>query len=124
MLRKFLGGCHCRAVQFEFYSKTQVDLIKCNCTICSHTNYLHLIIPHKNFYLKKGKDLINTYEFNKNLAKHFFCKVCGIKSFYQPRSHQESFSINFNSILKPPKINKIIDFDGKNFENNIKKIKS
>jgi len=107
MLRKFSGSCHCGAIQFEFYSKTQVDLIKCNCTICTHTNYLHLIIPHKNFYLKKGKDLISTYEFNKNLAKHFFCKVCGIKSFYQPRSHQESFSINFNSILNPPKINKI-----------------
>ena len=116
MLRKYSGGCHCKAIQFEFYSKAQVNLIKCNCTICSHTNYLHLIIPHKKFYLKKGKDLINTYEFNKNLAKHFFCKLCGIKSFYQPRSHQDSFSINFNSILNPPKINKIIDFDGKNFE--------
>ena len=122
MLKKFLGSCHCKAIQFEFYAKTKVDLIKCNCSICTHTSYLHLIIPHKNFYLKKGSDLINTYTFNKNLAKHFFCQICGIKSFYQPRSHQDSFSINFNSVIDPPTINKIIAFDGKNFEKNIEKL--
>ena len=61
--------------------------------------------------------------FNTKLAKHFFCSVCGIKSFYQPRSHQDSFSINFHSILSPPKINKVIDFDGKNFEKSLKDIR-
>ena len=119
---EYLGGCHCKAISFRFYSHNEVDIIKCNCSICLHTNYLHLIIPHKNFKLLKGSELLTTYQFNTNLAKHLFCKLCGIKSFYQPRSHKNSFSINFNSILNPPKINKIVDFNGKNFEKNLKKI--
>ena len=118
----YFGSCHCKAIKFRFFSKKKVNLIKCNCSICSITNYLHLIIPHKEFKIIKGKNRILTYKFNKNLAKHFFCKICGIKSFYQPRSHKNSYSINYNSILKAPKINKIISFDGKNYEKNLKNI--
>ena len=73
-------------------------------------------MPHKNFNLIKGKEFISIYNFNTNLAKHYFCSVCGIKSFYQPRSHQNAYSINFNSILNPPKVNKIINFNGKTFK--------
>ena len=120
---KYLGGCHCKSVRFEFYSTAKVDLIKCNCSICTHTNYLHLIIPQKYFKLLKGNDVLNTYKFNTNSAKHLFCKICGIKSYYQPRSHSNSYSINFYSIINPPKIRKIINFSGKNFEENLKNIK-
>ena len=124
MSEKYLGNCHCKAVSFEFYSKNVVDVIKCNCSICTHTNYLHLIISHKDFNLLKGSELLSAYKFNTNLAKHLFCRICGIKSFYQPRSHNNSYSINFNSICNPPKINKVINFNGKNFEANIAKIKN
>jgi hypothetical protein len=27
-------------------------------------------------------------------GKHLFCSVCGIKSFYVPRSHPDGFSVN------------------------------
>ena len=123
MEEKYTGNCHCKAICFEFYCSNVVDLIKCNCSICNHTKFLHLIVPHRKFNLLKGKELLVTYMFNTKLAKHFFCSVCGIKSFYQPRSHQDSFSINFHSILSPPKINKVIAFDGKNFEKNLKDIR-
>ena len=124
MQKKFTGSCHCKSICFEFLSKTTVNVIKCNCSICIHTNFLHLIIPHKSFNLIKGKELISVYSFNTNLAQHYFCKICGIKSFYQPRSHQNAYSINFNSILNPPKINKIINFNGKNFKKSLEKLKT
>lgn len=124
MRNKYLGGCHCGAIMFEFYSKKIVELIKCNCSICSLNSYLHLIIPHKEFKLLKGKNKIKTYQFNKKLAEHYFCLDCGIKSFYQPRSHKNSYSINYNSIKKPaPNVGKIIDFNGKNFEASLHLIK-
>ena len=123
MMKRYKGNCHCKEVRFIFYARSAVELIKCNCSICSHTNYIHLIVPHKDFKLIKGKNNLKTYQFNKNLAKHFFCKICGIKSFYQPRSHKNAYSINFNSIHIPkPKIKNIIEFDGINFEKNIKSI--
>ena len=49
--KKYLGGCHCKKVLFEFTSLIKVKLIKCNCTICKPLRYLHLIIPHKDFKL-------------------------------------------------------------------------
>ena len=80
---------------------------------------MHLIIPHRNFKLISNKEYIQNYQFGTKKANHFFCKFCGIKSFYQHRSHLEAFSINYNSIEMPPKRSKIIKFDGSNFEKNL-----
>ena len=121
--KKYLGGCHCKKVLFEFTSLIKVKLIKCNCTICKPLRYLHLIIPHKDFKLISNIKNMQTYQFGTKKAKHFFCKFCGIKSFYQPRSHQNAYSISYNSIKNPPKINQIIKFDGSNFEKNLDDIK-
>src|SRR5262249_11952008 len=66
----------------------------CNCSICSKTGYLHLIVPADRFKLLSGQDVLSTYQFNTGTAKHHFCSVCGIKSFYVPRSHPEGFSVN------------------------------
>ena len=121
--KKYYGGCHCKKVLFEFISPIKVKLIKCNCTICKPTRYLHLIIPHEDFKLISKIKNIQSYQFGTKKAKHFFCKFCGVKSFYQPRSHQNAFSINYNSIKEPPKICQIIKFDGSNFEKNLNNIK-
>ena len=121
--KKYVGSCHCKKVLFHFKSPTRVKLIKCDCTICRPTRYLHLIIPHKDFKLISSKKNINKYQFGTNKAIHFFCKFCGIKSFYQPRSHQNSYSINYNSIKTPQKISQIIKFEGSNYEKNIDNIK-
>ena len=122
MKEKYLGNCHCKAIKFEFYCEKKINLIKCNCSICSYTNYLHLIIPHQNFKLHSGKSMLKKYMFETKKALHLFCQKCGIKSFYQPRSHPESYSVNFRCLENPPQIRRIIQFNGKNFEEAIKKL--
>jgi hypothetical protein len=62
--------------------------------MCSKSGYLHLIVPADRFKLVAGKDALSTYSFNTHTAKHLFCSVCGIKSFYVPRSHPDGFSVN------------------------------
>jgi hypothetical protein len=62
--------------------------------MCSKTAQLHLIVPAAQFKLLSGEDVLQTYTFNTNTAKHYFCSVCGIKSFYVPRSHPDGFSVN------------------------------
>ena len=121
--KKFIGGCHCKKVLFHFISPTIVKIIECNCSICKPNRYLHLIIPHDDFKLISDKKNIYNYQFGTKKAKHFFCKFCGIKSFYQPRSHKKAYSINYNAIVNPPRISQIIKFDGNNFEKNINDIK-
>lgn len=95
---KHQGGCHCGAVRFEVEAPSSLKVTECNCSICTKSGYLHLIVPRDRFILLKGKQNLATYEFNTLTAKHYFCKVCGIKSFYIPRSHPDGFSVNARCI--------------------------
>jgi hypothetical protein len=88
------GGCHCGRVRFEVRAPARVEVADCNCSMCSKTGYLHLIVRAGDFKLLSGQDVLTTYTFNTGTAKHLFCPVCGIKSFYVPRSHPDGFSVN------------------------------
>jgi hypothetical protein len=79
--------------------------------------YLHLIVPRSRFKLLSGEDALTTYEFNTRTAKHFFCSVCGIKSFYIPRSHPDSYSVNARCLDDGTvEATSIKELDGKNWE--------
>ena len=121
-MKEYTGGCHCGAIRFAFHSEKSAQIWKCNCSICDMIDYDHLFIKHDLFKLTSGKELIEKYVFETESAKHYFCKLCGIKSFYQPRSHPDMYSIHLKCVDDPPEINEIIYFDGKNFEDSIKKI--
>ncbi len=88
------GGCHCGEVRFEVTAPSRLSVVNCNCSICSKSGYLHLIVPKSRFRLLNGEATLTTYTFNTGVAKHLFCSVCGIKSFYVPRSHPDGYSVN------------------------------
>lgn len=91
---KHTGGCHCGRVRFEVVAPAQISVSECNCSMCSRTGYLHLIVTADRFTLLSGRDVLSTYTFNTGTAKHHFCSVCGVKSFYVPRSHPDGYSVN------------------------------
>jgi hypothetical protein len=88
------GGCHCRRVRFEVDAPATLDVLDCNCSICRMGGFLHLIVPATRFRLLSGADDLTQYTFNTGAAKHRFCRVCGIKSFYVPRSHPDGVDVN------------------------------
>jgi hypothetical protein len=88
------GGCHCGRVRFEVVAPAVLQVSDCNCSICAKSGYLHLTVPKSHFKLLQGADVLTTYQFNTRTAKHMFCSICGIKSFYVPRSHPDGFSVN------------------------------
>lgn len=92
------GGCHCRRVRFEIDAPARIDVLDCNCSMCRMTGFLHLIVPAARFRLVEGADVLTEYRFNTGTAKHLFCKHCGVKSFYVPRSHPDGYSINARCI--------------------------
>jgi hypothetical protein len=92
------GGCHCGRVRFEVIAPRRLRVSECNCSICSKAGYLHLVVPADRFKLLSGSDTLRTYSFNTHTAKHMFCSVCGIKSFYVPRSHPDGISVNARCI--------------------------
>ncbi len=88
------GGCHCRAVRFEAALPDVVAAQDCNCSICAKTGFLHIIVPESRFRLVSGADALTSYRFNTGIAQHLFCRHCGIKSFYRPRSNPDGWSVN------------------------------
>lgn len=118
------GGCHCGAVRYEVDAPEILEVDECNCSICSKSGYLHLIVPKSRFRLLQGEDHLTTYTFDTHEAKHLFCKTCGIKSYYIPRSHPDGFSVNARCLDEGTvKGMNISYFDGKNWEANIDKLK-
>jgi hypothetical protein len=111
------GGCHCGAVAFEVSAPAVIEVLECNCSVCVKTGYLHLIVDRAKFQLIRGADKLLEYRFNTNQAQHFFCRVCGIKSFYVPRSHPEGLSVHARCI-EPGTVTQLIlrPYDGRNWE--------
>lgn len=117
MMVKHSGGCHCGRVRFEILAPTKLKVSQCNCSICGKSGYLGLTVPKDKFTLLHGKDCLTAYQFNTGVAKHSFCKYCGIKSFYIPRSHPDAYNVNVRCLDQETIDNmEIIPFDGQNWE--------
>jgi hypothetical protein len=111
------GGCHCGAVRFEVLAPDEVEAKECNCSICRKAGYLHLIVEKERFRVVEGADKITTYSFNTGTAKHHFCSVCGVKSFYVPRSKPDGYSVNLRCLDDGQvRLARVEPFDGRNWE--------
>jgi hypothetical protein len=116
---KHTGSCHCGAVEIQVEAPGRIDAYACNCSMCERTGFLHLIVPKSAFELIKGEDALVEYTFNTKVAKHYFCKVCGCKPFYIPRSNPDGFSVNVRCLDKSTIENlTILPFDGQNWGEN------
>lgn len=112
---KVSGGCHCGAVRFEAeLPEPPVPALDCNCSVCRMTGFLHIVAPHDCFELVTGRRSLSSYRFGTGTAEHLFCRNCGVKSFYQPRSHPDCWSINANCLDEPVEL-AIEQFDGRNW---------
>mmetsp|Transcript_31383 Transcript_31383/g.29924 ORF Transcript_31383/g.29924 Transcript_31383/m.29924 type:complete len:127 (-) Transcript_31383:310-690(-) len=120
-MEKYSGGCHCGSIRFIVKADLE-DITYCNCSICAMKGLLHLIISPDKFQLIQGEGNLSTYEFNTKVAKHKFCKICGIQSFYIPRSDPDKIDVNarcldiFPTLDITPK-----QFDGQNWEKSMEK---
>ena len=110
------GGCHCGRVRFRVTADLDGVTI-CNCSICTKKGIWHLIVPREHFELLQGEGDLATYQFNTKVAKHHFCRTCGIHPFYVPRSDPDKIDVNarclddFDTLAITPK-----RFDGRNWE--------
>jgi len=109
------GGCHCGAVRFRVTTDATA-VLDCNCSICTKKGYLHLIVPPEEFALLSGESALATYTFHTGVAKHHFCKTCGVAPFYRPRSHPGWYDVNARCLDAGPAGFRIEPFDGQNWE--------
>ena len=117
------GGCHCGAVRFEAeLPGPPVPALDCDCSVCTRTGFLHVMVPHERLELVTGRDALTSYRFGTGAAEHLFCATCGVKSFYQPRSHPDCWSLNAKCFDEPVEL-EIERFDGKNWERAARQLK-
>ena len=111
------GGCHCGGVRFEVDVPPALDVLDCNCSMCAKTGFLHVIVPGERFRLMTNPAALTEYRFNTGTARHLFCRTCGIKSFYVPRSHPDGYSVNLRAIDDTSAVEvTVAPYDGRNWE--------
>ena len=118
-LMAYQGGCHCGAVRFRALVDRH-EAILCNCSICTKKGFLHLILPKERFSLLRGEGALATYTFNTRVARHMFCRICGVHPFYTPRSHPDGVDVNVRC-LDGDVVERfhITPFDGAHWEESI-----
>jgi hypothetical protein len=117
----YTGGCHCGRVRFRVTA--ELDRVSdCNCSMCNKKGILHLIVPTNAFELLSGADALTTYQFNTGVAKHHFCRHCGIHSFYVPRSDPDKIDVNARCLEDVDfRTLTVTTFDGRNWKAAIRK---
>jgi len=114
--KTYQGSCHCERVRFRVTGDL-ANVVDCNCSMCTKKGFLHLIVPPADFQLLQGGDELTTYGFNTMVAKHTFCRHCGVHPFYVPRSHPDKIDVNVRC-LAGVDVSQLTPrpFDGKNWE--------
>ena len=117
-MQTYHGSCHCGAVTFEI----DADLSKlgdCNCSMCRKKGSVHRSVAEACFRLLTGADSLRVYQFNKKIAKHFFCQTCGIHTYSHPRTAPKMFNVNVRCLddfdLQTAHY-ELSHFDGQNWE--------
>ncbi|MDB3973433.1 GFA family protein [Alphaproteobacteria bacterium] len=110
---KYKGSCHCGSIKFEIDSDLE-KIVQCNCSICIKRNAKMIMIPKENFKILEGSEHLSLYQFNTEIAKHFFCKKCGIYTHHNRKSDPNGMGVNLGCIddVDPMKFD-VIQFDGK-----------
>jgi hypothetical protein len=124
-LYTFEGGCHCGAVRFRVALEDGQEIVECNCSVCAKKGILHFIVPEERFTVLRGQDALAVYTFNTGVAKHMFCKTCGIHAFYRPRSHPDAWDVNarcFDDVTVLDRFPRRA-FDGRDWESHVAEIR-
>lgn len=88
------GSCHCGAIRFEAKLPSELSGSRCNCSICAIKGAVMVYVPLEDLTVTQGDDMLGCYQFNTKVARHYFCKNCGIHCFHQARSDPDKYAIN------------------------------
>ena len=104
----------------KFEIETVLDRVtECNCSICRKKGILHHRVPPERFTLLSGEESLGAYQFNTRVAKHHFCRICGIHVFTRPRAAPQLYTVNVRCLddydlsREHPQV---VPFDGRNWE--------
>ena len=86
--------CHCGLVEAEIKINAISKLLRCNCSICKRKGAIMSMVKNEDFKIVKGEDVLKVYQFHTKVAKHYFCRECGIYTHHNPRSNPSMTGFN------------------------------
>jgi hypothetical protein len=122
-MKTYQGGCHCGAVRFEIETEL-TRATECNCSICTKKGALHHRVPPERFRLLSGADALTLYQAGTRIAKHWFCKRCGVHPYSNPRAAPEMISVNVRCLDEYEAVAPTLEirsFDGRNWEEAVRR---
>jgi hypothetical protein len=66
--------------------------------MCKRKNAKMNILPKENIKSIQGEENLSLYQFDTNIAKHYFCKICGIYTHHFRKSDPDGVGINIGCI--------------------------
>ena len=91
--------CHCGRVEAEINISDNLDkFLRCNCSICKRKGAIMSMVNNEDFRVIRGEDSLKLYQFHSKVAKHYFCKNCGIYTHHNPRSNPSMTGFNVGCI--------------------------
>ena len=116
-MNKYQGSCHCGTIGFSFEQEEIEKGLRCNCSICKRKGIVMstFTLSPEEFEIDAESGSLGLYQFDSKVAKHYFCKTCGINPFNETLRVPGHFRINLGCIDEIDTDGlQITVFDGKN----------
>ena len=117
MAVKYQASCHCGAIKLNFSSEEINGALRCTCSICSRKGAMMtpFTVPNEELSVTVDGDNLGLYQFDNKVAKHYFCKTCGIYTHNETVRAPGSCRVNLGCIedLDTSEL-EVTVFDGKN----------
>lgn len=98
-MSQYKVSCHCGAVELRIEADRPFETAsRCDCSLCRRKGTPMLGVPLANLQVVKGQEALSLYSFNTHIAKHYFCKHCGIYTHHQRRSNPNEYGVNLGAI--------------------------
>lgn len=115
------GSCHCGAVTFSVALSDGIKTARrCDCSLCARRGAVAVSAAKDAITYTAGQDSLTLYQFNSKVAKHYFCKTCGVYTHHNRRSNPEEIGINLACLEgQTPFLPEVIVNDGQNHPNDV-----
>ena len=91
--------CHCKAIEVDINISGNLDkTLRCNCSLCKRKGAVMSMVKNEDFKIIKGINTLKLYQFHTEVAKHYFCSICGIYTHHNPRSNPSMTGFNLGCV--------------------------
>ncbi|MEO1600574.1 MAG: GFA family protein [Pseudomonadota bacterium] len=89
--------CHCGAVRLSFPELRLDTMRRCTCSMCMRRGAVAVSVPVEDLTVA-GAENLALYQFNTNVAEHYFCRTCGIYTHHRRRSNPSEYGVNLGCV--------------------------